>query len=41
VIDDDLRIGMAADELDALVEPPGDVQVGRQGSAAPPSPARD
>ena len=31
VIDDDLRIRIAADELDALVEPPGDMQVGRQG----------
>src|ERR1700733_5771235 len=26
-IDDDLRVGIAADQRDALVEPPGDVQV--------------
>jgi hypothetical protein len=27
MIDDDLRIGMAADECDPLIEPPGNVQV--------------
>ena len=30
MVDDDLGIGIAADQFDALVEPPGNVQVDRQ-----------
>ena len=31
---DDLRVGIAADELEGLVEPPGALQVDRQGQLA-------